>query len=51
VGTRLPDLDFVHLARGHGLDAVKVTKVEELDAALSEAFAADGPRLVEVMVD
>jgi benzoylformate decarboxylase len=51
VGTRLPSLDFVQLAQGHGLAATKVTKVEELDAALTEAFAADGPRLVEVMVD
>jgi benzoylformate decarboxylase len=51
VGTKLPGLDFVHLANGHGLPAVKVTKVEDLDVALSEAFAADGPRLVEVMVD
>jgi benzoylformate decarboxylase len=51
VGTSLPQLDFVHLSLGHGVPATKVTRVEELDAALTEAFTADGPRLVEVMVD
>jgi len=50
-GTRLDDLDFCKLAEGQGIPAVRVEHAGTLDAALREAFNADGPRLVEVMVD
>ena len=51
VGTELPDLDFCALARGHGVDAVRVQSLQELDGALSASFAASGPTLVEVEVE
>jgi benzoylformate decarboxylase len=50
-GIELPGLDFVSLARGMGCPGVRVTCAEELDAALAEAFRADGPALVDVAVD
>jgi len=51
VGTGLTGLDFVSLAKGHGLpDATRVTSADALDAALAAAFRQDGPTLVEVIV-
>jgi benzoylformate decarboxylase len=50
-GIDLPGLDFVALARGMGCPGRRVTRPGELDAALAEAMAAEGPRLVQVGVD
>jgi benzoylformate decarboxylase len=50
-GTQLQHLDFCALARGQGVEAVRVSGCTELDAALSMAFAAPGPVLVEVCVE
>ena len=49
-GIALPALDFVQLATGFGVPAQRVTRPEDLDAALLAAFAATGPALVEVIV-
>ncbi len=49
-GIALPALDFVQLATGFGVPAQRVTRPEDLDAALLTAFAATGPALVEVLV-
>ena len=49
-GIALPALDFVQLAAGFGVAARRVTRPEELDAALLAAFAATGPSLLEVLV-
>jgi len=49
-GTRLAHLDFCALARAQGVEAVRVSRCAELAAALSLAFAAPGPMLVEVCV-
>jgi acetolactate synthase-1/2/3 large subunit len=43
-----PDLDFVALARGMGVDATRVESAEDLTAALERALAAPGPHLVDV---
>ena len=43
--------DFVALARAFGADGVTVTNPEDLDKALDVAFAADGPYLVECIID
>ncbi|MGI4877532.1 MAG: benzoylformate decarboxylase [Janthinobacterium lividum] len=51
VGTKLPELDFCAIARGQGLDAIRVDAAANLDAALAWSFAADHPTLVEVVVD
>jgi len=49
-GTDLAGLDFCALARGQGLPAVSVSQAADLDRELASAFAADGPRLIEVRV-
>jgi benzoylformate decarboxylase len=51
VGTDLPALDFVALARGHGLPASRVSEGSELAAALRQALASTGPVLLEVLID
>jgi benzoylformate decarboxylase len=50
-GIDLPGIDFIALAAGHGVQATRVTAADQLTITLSEAFAADHPRLVEVVVD
>ncbi len=49
VGTKLPEIDFCGLAQSMGVRATRVEGSQALDPALSDAFAADGPVLVEVM--
>ena len=48
--TELPDLDFVALAQGQGVPAVRVREPAELAAALSLSLRAEGPHLVEIVV-
>jgi acetolactate synthase-1/2/3 large subunit len=43
-----PDLDFVALARGMGVDATRPETGEELTAALERALAEPGPHLIDV---
>ena len=43
-----PDLDWVSLARGHGLDAQRVTDAAAFQQALSRGIASRGPSLIEV---
>ncbi len=50
-GTSLTGLDFVALAIGQGVDAVRVDTAEALDAALTKSFSTAVPILVEVVVD
>jgi benzoylformate decarboxylase len=50
-GTDLSGIDFVSLAQGQGVEAVRVEHADELDAALTSAFQSSGPVLVEVLVD
>ena len=51
VGTDLPGIDFVALARAQGCDGVSVTDAEALPAVLKQALAATRPTLVEIVVD
>lgn len=52
VGTDLSGLDFCALATGHGLPAGRrVADADALDQALADAFAKDGPTLIEILVD
>lgn len=51
VGTQLPDIDFCALARGQGIEAMRVTDAASLDDALAASFNASHPTLVEVVVD
>jgi acetolactate synthase-1/2/3 large subunit len=43
-----PQVDWVHLATGLGVEAVRARSVEELRAALTAAYAKTGPTVVEV---
>jgi benzoylformate decarboxylase len=49
-GTDLSGLDFVALARGHGIAGVRVEQPDALRGALQQALSADGPALVEIVV-
>ena len=49
--TSLHNPDFAAFARNCGAHGVRVTDAGELDAALEEAFAYDGPAMVEVITD
>ena len=45
-----PSLDWVHLARGMGVEAVRVDTVEDFTRALQGAFARKGPYLIEALI-
>lgn len=49
-GTELPDLDFVALAAGQGVEGVRVERADRLHDALAQALTANAPRLVEIEV-
>jgi acetolactate synthase I/II/III large subunit len=44
-----PDLDWVSLARGMGLDAARVETMEDFNRAFAGGLAAPGPYLIEVV--
>ena len=45
-----PALDWVALARGHGMDGVRVDEAGALAAALQRGFASRAPCLIEVLL-
>jgi acetolactate synthase-1/2/3 large subunit len=45
-----PDLDFVQIAKGLGVPAVRVDTSEDMTSALERAFAEPGPHLIEAAV-
>ena len=48
LGTEISSRDFVKLAEGFGCRGVRTGALSDLPGVLAEAFAADGPTLVEV---
>ena len=50
-GTQLANPDFVALARSFGMEAWRIAADDERERVLDAALAAEGPRLVELMVD
>jgi len=48
-GTDLQNPDFAAIARASGIKGIRVEKSADLPAALQEAFATDGPVLVDVV--
>ena len=44
-----PHLDWVAMARGHGVDAGRATTLEELAVELRRGFASNGPYVVELL--
>ena len=49
-GTDLPGLDFVALAKGHGLPGVRIENASDLRSALSQALAHPSANLIEIVV-
>lgn len=45
-----PTIDFVKLAEGMGVPARRATTIEELAAALADAFTEPGPHLIEAVI-
>ena len=45
-----PDMDFVHLAQGFGVPAVRPSTAEDFTAALEGALAEPGPHLIEAVI-
>ncbi|MDD1788004.1 ubiquinone-dependent pyruvate dehydrogenase [Burkholderia gladioli] len=48
--TRLSDTDYAAIARGAGIDGIRVERSDELEAALKEAFSRPHPVLVDVRI-
>jgi benzoylformate decarboxylase len=46
-----PKVDFTALAKSLGLEAVRITKPEDIAAAMKSAFSRPGAKLIEVVVD
>ncbi len=45
-----PELDFVKLAGGLGVEATRAETLEDFDAQFADAMAGKGPRLIEVVL-
>jgi acetolactate synthase I/II/III large subunit len=45
-----PDLDWVRMANGMGVEAAKAETLEQLGDLLSQSFARPGPFLIELMI-
>jgi acetolactate synthase-1/2/3 large subunit len=45
-----PEIDFVALAKGMGVPGKRVATAEDFAAALRSAVAAQGPKLIEVVL-
>jgi benzoylformate decarboxylase len=46
-----PPVDFCGLAKALGLEAIRITRAEEVASTLASAFGRPGAKLIEVMVD
>ena len=46
-----PELDFVHLAAGMGVEGVRVEKADTIASVLARAVAANRPFLIEIAVE
>ena len=46
-----PDLDFVEMARGMGVEGRRITSADEIGPAIDSALAQDVPYLLEVIID
>ena len=50
IGFSRPDLDFVALSQGMGVQATRARSGEELAAQFTAAVATPGPRLIEAIL-
>lgn len=49
-GTQLPGIDFVGLAQAHGCPGVRITRPDDLAAAIRQGLQTQGPMLIEAVV-
>jgi len=49
-GVNIPGIDMVKIAQGYGMCAKEIDRVEDLEPAFQEAFAAQAPRLISVNI-
>lgn len=47
----IPETDFQMVARGMGAEGIRVTQESEITAALEKAIAANGPVIIDVLID
>ena len=45
-----PDLSWVDLAKGMGVEAARATTMEDCAALMQQSFCQDGPFLIELMI-
>ena len=45
-----PTLDWLGLARGLGVEAVRATTADEFNQALGQSFARPGPTLIDAVI-
>jgi pyruvate dehydrogenase (quinone) len=50
-GTRLDNPDFAKMAESMGIYGVRIEDPQQMEAALSDAFAHDGPAVIDVATD
>lgn len=46
-----PTLGFVEMAAGMGVPGVRVSRGDDISAAVAQAFSAGGPRLIEILIE
>ncbi|MEM6402169.1 MAG: scytonemin biosynthesis protein ScyA [Cyanobacteria bacterium P01_D01_bin.116] len=47
----IPETDFEMIARGMGAEGIRVIKESDITAALQKAIAANGPVIIDVLID
>ena len=50
-GTRISNPDFIKLAESYGIKAARVDKIEDIKNAVEKAFKADGPYIIDFVVE
>ena len=45
-----PVIDFVAIAKGHGVDAERIDDPEKIQAAVKKAFESGSPTLLEITI-
>ena len=45
-----PEIDFVTIAKGHGVDAEHINDPEKIQAAVKKSFESRSPTLLEITI-
>ena len=49
--TKISNPDFVQLAKSYGVFGTRVTKEEQINGALQEAFRIEGPAVIDFVIE